>query len=218
MGNRILKGNIHKMEKEVKNKKYGYTRCSTTKQDVAYAVKALIDKGIQKSNIYIEYISGSKTRDERPEYNKLMSELERNPGSELYATDLTRMARNYTDVFSLIQDVEKYHLLLEVSSLRIDCRQDKLDPISEITIMILGIFATFDLKLKRQQILLGLEQARASGKKLGAPIKTKENIDDKFYKYYAQYKNKQINLTELSKLSGCCRNTCYNRIKIIEES
>lgn len=206
------------MDREIESKKYGYARCSTTKQDVAYAVKALIDKGIPKCNIYIEYISGSKTRDERPEFNKLLSELERNPGSELHATDLTRIARNYKDVFELIQNVEKFHLLLEVSSLRVDCRVDKLDPISEITIMILGIFATFDLKLKRQQIILGLEQARASGKRLGAPIKTKENIDEKFYKYYAQYKNKQINLTELSKLSGCCRNTCYNRIKIIEKT
>lgn len=61
--------------------------------------------------------------------------------------------------------------------------------------MVLGIFATFDLKLKHQQIYNGLAQAKASGKRLGRPTKSVNDIDDLFYKYYAQYKNKQINIT-----------------------
>lgn len=200
------------------NDKYGYARCSTLAQDAEYELKVLMEKGVPRENIYIEYVSGGKTRDQRVEYDKLMKVLEQNPGSELYATDLTRIARNNKDVYELVEFIQKNHLKLDIGSFVVSCKDKEIDPISEVIIMVLGIFATFDLKLKHQQIFNGLAQAKATGKRLGAPNKTKDKIDDQFYKYYAQYKNKQINLTELSKLSGRSRQTCYNLIKLIEDN
>lgn len=196
--------------------KYGYARCSTLNQDAEYELKVLMEKGVPRENIYIEYVSGSKTRDQRIEYDKLMRILEANPGAELYATDLTRIARNNKDVYELVEFIQKNHLKLDIGSFVVSCKDKEIDPISEVIIMVLGIFATFDLKLKHQQIYNGLAQAKASGKRLGRPTKSVNDIDDLFYKYYAQYKNKQINITELAKLTGRSRQTCYNLIKLIE--
>ena len=113
------------------NKKYGYGRCSTSKQDVSYMVKYLLDRGVPRTHIYIEYISGTKTRDERPEFDKLMTVLENNPYSELISSDLTRVARNISDVENLADIIKKYHLKLD-AGLVIDCRNKEMDITSEL--------------------------------------------------------------------------------------
>ena len=47
---------------EAKSILYGYCRCSTndTKQDVEYQIKELMEKGVEKQNIRVEYESGAK--------------------------------------------------------------------------------------------------------------------------------------------------------------
>lgn len=191
---------------------YGYSRCSTNRQDVGYEVKALMDKGIKKENIFIEYESGAN--EDREIFNKLLQIVK--PGDSIIVTEVTRLARNMRNLIDTIELTSSLRLRLQVGSLNVDCRTDEIDPITEVTLLVIGMFGMFDLKMKKYQIKLGLENARAKGKTLGRPRKTKENISDTFYKYYAQYKNGQINLTEMSKLVGCCRNTCYNLIKVIE--
>ena len=37
----------------MENKKYGFARCSTKKQDVAYEIKSLVDQGVPRENIFI---------------------------------------------------------------------------------------------------------------------------------------------------------------------
>ena len=199
------------------NKKYGYGRCSTSKQDVSYMVKYLLDRGVPRNHIYIEYISGTKTRDERPEFDKLMTVLENNPYSELISSDLTRVARNISDVENLADIIKKYHLKLD-AGLVIDCRNKEMDITSELILYIISIFANFEVQLRKKQIHLGLERAITEGKKLGRPVLTKESLenDPKFLKYYIQWKEKKISLSEMSRLYGNCRNQMRYKIKVYE--
>lgn len=202
------------------SKKFGYARCSTLAQDVGYEIKALVEKGVPRENIYIEYISGGKTRDQRVEYDKLMKVLEENPRSELYATDLTRIARNNKDVYELVEFVQKHSLKLDIGTFVVSCKDKALDPISEVIIMVLGIFATFDLKLKHQQICLGISERKSKGLPMGRPIKTREMLEDdpKFLKYYLQWKQHLISLSEMQRLLGVkSRTTVYSWIKIYEK-
>ena len=66
---------------------------------------------------------------------------------------------------------------------------------------------------------LGLNNAVKKGIKLGRPIVTKKTLenDPMFLKYYLQYKAGTINLSEMARLWGKCRNTCYNNIHIYEK-
>ena len=52
---------------------YGYGRCSTneSRQDVEYQIKELMEKGILREYIYIEYESGAK--EDRPEFQKIIN-------------------------------------------------------------------------------------------------------------------------------------------------
>ena len=194
---------------------YGLARCSTQRQDVEYEITELMKKGVPRENIFIEYISGKTDLAKRSELDKLLKIVKQ--GDTIMATDITRIARNPKVFFEILEFVENNKLCLIVGTLKADCRNDELDIMTSTMLQVMAIFASFDLKMKVFQIKLGLNNAVAQGKVLGRPPKTKDNISDIFYKYYSQYKNKQINLTELSKLSGCCRNTCYNYIKIIEK-
>lgn len=69
-----------------------------------------------------------------------------------------------------------------------------------------------------QRVKSGMDNAKAKGKKIGHPETTKESIPSEFFKYYVRYKNKEFNVTELSKLCNCSRTTVYKYIRILENT
>lgn len=199
------------------NEVYGIARCSTSKQDVEYEINELVKKGVPKENIFIEYISGKADLNKRTELDKLFKIVK--PGiSKIIATDITRIARNPKTFYEILEFIENHRLCLEIGSLVCDCRNDELDIMTSTMLQVLSVFASFDLKMKKFQIKLGLKNAVDKGVKLGRKPVTKKTLenDPMFMKYYAQYKAKQINLCEMARLWGKCRNTCYNSIKIYE--
>ena len=199
------------------NEVYGIARCSTSKQDVEYEINELVKKGVPKENIFIEYISGKADLNKRTELDKLFKIVK--PGiSKIIATDITRIARNPKTFYEILEFIENNRLCLEIGSLVCDCRNDELDIMTSTMLQVLSVFASFDLKMKKFQIKLGLKNAIDNGVKLGRKPVTKKTLenDPMFMKYYAQYKAKQINLCEMARLWGKCRNTCYNSIKIYE--
>ena len=199
------------------NEVYGIVRCSTSKQDVEYEINELVKKGVPKENIFIEYISGKADLNKRTELDKLFKIVK--PGiSKIIATDITRIARNPKTFYEILEFIENNKLCLEIGSLVCDCRNDELDIMTSTMLQVLSVFASFDLKMKKFQIKLGLKNAIDKGVKLGRKPVTKKTLenDPMFMKYYAQYKAKQINLCEMARLWGKCRNTCYNNIKIYE--
>ena len=199
------------------NEVYGIARCSTSKQDVEYEINELVKKGVPKENIFIEYISGKADLNKRTELDKLFKIVK--PGiSKVIATDITRIARNPKTFYEILEFIENNRLCLEIGSLVCDCRNDELDIMTSTMLQVLSVFASFDLNMKKFQIKLGLKNAVDKGVKLGRKPVTKKTLenDPMFMKYYAQYKAKQINLCEMARLWGKCRNTCYNSIKIYE--
>lgn len=56
----------------------------------------------------------------------------------------------------------------------------------------------------------------SKGKHIGRREVTKDDIPQIFMRYYSQYKSKEINVTELSKLCDMSRTTVYKYIRILE--
>ena len=196
---------------------YGIARCSTNRQDAEYEVNELIKKGVPKENIFIEYITGKADLDKRIELNKLFKIVK--PGiSKIVATDITRIARNPKTFYEIMEFIEKNKLCLQVGTLVCDCRNEELDIMTSTLLQVLAIFASFDLKMKKFQIRLGLQNAVDKGVQLGRKPVTKKTLDNDpmFLKYYAQYKAGQINLSEMARLLRKCRNTMYNYISLYE--
>lgn len=196
------------------SKVYGYCRCSTneSKQDVEYQIKELVEKGIKKEDIYFEYQSGS--REDRPVLNRILQVMVK--GDSLYVTDITRLSRSTKQLCSIIDFINTNKMRLVIGSLDVDCRSDNIEPMVEGMLKMMAVFAELDRKMKVYQINLGLKNAIKSGKTLGRPKTTKDNIPDLFYKYYPMYKSNQINKKEFSRLSKLSYPSIYKYIDIVE--
>ena len=198
-----------------KRRVYGYCRCSTneSKQDVEYQIKELVEKGIKKEDIYFEYQSGS--REDRPILSRILKDMVK--GDSLYVTDITRLSRSTKQLCSIIDFINTNKMRLVIGSLDVDCRSDNIEPMVEGMLKMMAVFAELDRKMKVYQINLGLKNAVKSGKTLGRPKTTKEDIPDLFYKYYPMYKNNQINKKEFSRLSKLSYPSIYKYISIVEK-
>lgn len=200
---------------EVKSTSYGYCRCSTndTKQDVEYQIKELMEKGVEKQNIRVEYESGAK--EDRTIFNQVLQGMKK--GDSLYVTDITRLSRSTKQLCSVIDYINNNKMRLVISNLDVDCRSDNIEPMVEGMLKMMAVFAELDRKIKVYQINLGLKNARKEGKVLGRPKTTADDIPELFYKYYPMYKNNQINKKEFSRLAKLSYPSVYKYLSIIED-
>ena len=196
------------------NIEYGYGRCSTNeeKQDVEYQIKELMEKGLKRENIYIEYESGAK--ENRPEFQKLINIMKK--GDSLFVTDITRISRSTKQLCSVIDYISTNKMRLVIGELNVDCRTDTIEPMVEGMLKMMAVFAELDRKMKIYQINLGLKNARKEGRVGGRPVTTKNDIPESFYKYYPMYKNKKINKKEFSRLAKLSYPTIYKYLYIVE--
>ena len=196
------------------NIEYGYGRCSTNeeKQDVEYQIKELMEKGLKRENIYIEYESGAK--ENRPEFQKLINIMKK--GDSLFVTDITRISRSTKQLCSVIDYISTNKMRLVIGELNVDCRTDTIEPMVEGMLKMMAVFAELDRKMKIYQINLGLKNARKEGRVGGRPVTTKNDIPESFYKYYPMYKNKKINKKEFSRLAKLSYPTNYKYLYIVE--
>ena len=198
------------------SKVYGYCRCSTneSKQDVEYQIKELVEKGIKKEDIYFEYQSGA--REDRPVLSRILQDMGK--GDSLYVTDITRLSRSTKQLCSIIDFINTNQMRLIIGSLDVDCRSDNIEPMVEGMLKMMAVFAELDRKMKVYQINLGLKNAVKSGKTLGRPKTTIDDIPDSFFRYYPMYMNKQINKREFSRLSNVSYPSIYKYIEIVDDN
>lgn len=191
--------------------KYGYARESTDeqKQNIAYQIKYLKDCGVDEENIYKEYASG--TKEDRVEYNKLLNKIK--PGDSLYVTEISRLSRSTKQLIEMINFVKESHLQLVIGSLNVDCRNSELDPMVKGMLQMMGVFAELERDIISQRVKEGL----ANAENVGRPKFSENNIPDKFYKYYTQFKRGIIeSKVDFCKLLGVSRPTLDKFINFVE--
>lgn len=194
---------------------YGYARCSTNEalQDIDRQRRLLVKKGCKLENIYFEYESGAK--ENRPELNKLLKTVVK--GDTIISVSVSRLARSTKQICDIVEFVEKNKLRLIVDDITVDCRTEELNPLTEGMLKMMGVFAEIDRKIISNNVKTGMENARLKGAKIGRPKTSISNIPKTFLKYYELYKEGQLNITELARLSGITRPTAYKYIKLIEK-
>ena len=195
---------------------YGYARCSSneSKLDISMQTKELEQYGVDTSNIFFEYESGTKAN--RAELNKLLSIVKE--GDTVVTTEVSRITRSTKQLCDLIEFVKENHIKLVIgNSMVVDCTIGDIDPMTKAFIQIAGVFAELERNMTVSRIVSGMENAKAKGKHIGRREVTKDDIPSMFMRYYNQYKAKEINVTELAKLCGMSRTTAYKYIRLIEQ-
>lgn len=195
---------------------YGYARCSTNeeRQDIDRQKRELYSLGVTEDKyIYWEYESGTKT--DRAELQKLLDIVKE--GDTIVTTEVSRLTRSTKHLCEILQIVQDKKIILNIGgSFVVDCSQGKMDPMTEGMVKMWGVFAEMERNIISQRVISGMKNAAAKGAKIGRPEVTKDNLTDKFWKYYNQYQNKQINISEFSRLMDCSRASIYKYIKIAE--
>lgn len=197
------------------SKVYGYCRCSTTeeRQDINRQKRDLYKLGVKnEKNIYWEYESG--TKNDRVEFNKLLDLLEK--GDTLCTTEVSRLTRSTSYLCEILKIVQEKHIRLMIGNFIVDCREDDIDPMTKGMLMMWGVFAEMERDMISARVKSGMQNAVAKGVKLGRPTTDKSNLPMKFLKYYPMYKNKDLNITEFSRLAEVSRKSIYKYIEIME--
>lgn len=195
---------------------YGYARCSTneSRQDIDRQKRELRALGVTDDKyIYWEYESG--TKDDRAELQKLFDIV--TAGDTIATTEVSRLTRSTKHLCDILQIVQDKKLKLNIGgSFVVDCSKGEMDPMTEGMVKMWGVFAEMERNIISQRVRSGMRNAVSKGKKIGRPETTKDNLPEKFWKYYQMYKSGDINISEMARIMDCSRASIYKYIKIAE--
>lgn len=191
---------------------HGYARCSTneTRQDIERQVRELRAAGA--IIIWQEYEHGDAGNKEQ---QTLMWETV-SSGDTVIITEPSRLSRSVQQFCKIVEIIKSKHIRLQIlGSITIDCRYDDPDPMTVAFLQLIAVFSELELCMIRARVKSGISNARAKGKQIGRPALRYDDIPDSFFRYYALYQARQINLTELARLTGVSRPTIYRYLSVI---
>jgi len=119
-------------------------------------IKAYADKGI----------SGTKGREGRPEFDKLLKAIARREIDMVAAWSVDRLGRSLKDLVSLLSD-------LQAKGVDLFLYQQGLDtstPSGRAMFQMLGVFSEFEAAMIRERVRTGVARAKRYGTKSGKPI------------------------------------------------
>ena len=153
-----------------------YGRCSTDKQTVSNQLNDLREvanrSGWEVIDQYLdEGISGSKGRDKRPEFDRLLKDANRKKFDGILVWSVDRLGRSLQHLVSFLNDIQVKDIDLYIHQQGIDTATMT----GKMMFQMCGVFAEFERNIIRERVKSGLDRAKKSGKTLGRPTNVSEN-------------------------------------------
>lgn len=151
----------------------GYTRVSTSSQDAALQLDALVAAGVQKRDVFADVTSGSRSAIERPGMKKLLDYAE--AGDTVVVWRVDRLGRSLIDVLNTVN-------LLRERGVNVRSISDGIDPTTSTGRMMLNMLASlaeYERELIVERVNAGIAAARQSGTRFGRPLSDPAVIADK---------------------------------------
>ena len=195
--------------------KYGYARCSTneTKQDISRQIKELQSMGVDRSNIFLEYESGTKIN--RVELARLLATV--NNGDCIVSTEVSRITRSTKQLCEIIEIAKEKHLMLIFGTFVVDCTKE-LDPMTEGMLKMMGVFSEIERNMISQRVKSGIAYARSKGRRIGRPQLLPSDIPTKVIKIYELYQAGSLNKVDYAKMCNVSRPTLDKYLSILKET
>nr|AHI51275.1 putative serine recombinase [Cylindrotheca closterium] len=191
------------------NKKYGYIRVSSKSQEsnssIKYQKEQLIQNGIQPENIRVEVGSATNEIKSRLVFQKLIQE-ELRSNDLLMVTKIDRCSRNTLEFLKLQDLLFKKKITFVALDLptSIDLATNKL-----IATTLSGI-AEFENNRRKDRQKQGIRAAQQQGKYTGRKSIINQTLIQKVKNLK---ENKNLSVTEISKVLGISRPTIYKILK-----
>ena len=195
--------------------KYGYVRVSTAQQHIDRQIDALLELGLDKSCIYIDYESGKDFN--RKNYKKLIRKLKKDDLVIIKSID--RLGRDYNmiiDEWRLITKEKEADIMvidMPLLDTRIEGKNLVGKFISDIVLQVLSFVAQNERETMRVRQAEGIKTAKARGVKFGRPRIT---LPNNFETVARQYLNKEITNKKACEILGMTRGSFFRYLKELE--
>ena len=192
--------------------KYGYVRVSTAQQHIDRQVEALLEMGLDKNSIYIDYESGKDFN--RKNYKKLIRKLKK--GDLLIIKSIDRLGRDYNMIIEewrlITKEKEADIMVIDMPLLdtRIEGKNLVGKFISDIVLQVLSFVAQNERETMRVRQAEGIKTAKARGVKFGRP---RINLPSDFESVAKQYLKKEITNKNACEILGMTRGTFFRYMK-----
>ena len=151
-----------------------YARCSTDTQSTLNQLletRRFVElRGWQAVEYVDEAVSGS--RDSRPALDRLVRDAKRRKCDVVLCWSLDRLGRNLRHLVALLDDL--HALGIGVITLREGL--DWTTPSGRLQAQLLAVIAEFERNRLRERVVAGIARARAQGKRLGRPRKSRPPV------------------------------------------
>lgn len=128
------------------------------------------------------------------------------------------LARSTKQLCEIIERVKIKRLRLSiVGSINVDCSNGELDPMTNAFIQMSGVFAELELRIIRERVRSGMQNAKAKGAKIGRPQTQIEDIPQAFLRHYPAFKSGQLNMSEFARVCNLSRTTAYKYVALLEQ-
>lgn len=192
--------------------KYGYVRVSTAQQHIDRQIDALLELGLDKSCIYIDYESGKDFN--RQNYKKLIRKLKKDDLVIIKSID--RLGRDYNmiiDEWRLITKEKEADIMvidMPLLDTRIEGKNLVGKFISDIVLQVLSFVAQNERETMRVRQAEGIKTAKARGVKFGRP---RIILPNNFEIVAKQYLNKEITNKKACEILGMTRGSFFRYLK-----
>ena len=176
-----------------------YGRVSTFDQNEARQI-------VKGQLMFIDKCSGAVPFMERPQANKLMEYLKKNPTCETEILSVDRIGRSTLDILQTVEFFKKNGYTLKINNLGMD----NSSPFFDLMISLLGTLAEHERAVIKERCRGGIELAKSNGVYIG---RKKGTIDDR-NRTLKKHLDIVTCLKSKMKVSDICRLTGKHRMTI----
>ena len=183
-----------------------YSRVSTKEQDTENQVRLLKEiverNGWLLIDEYVDHgISGSKGRDKRPQFDRLIKDMIRRKFDKILVWDVSRLGRSLQHLVEFLNEVNSINCNLYIHQSGLDTST----PAGKMMFQMIGVFSEFEREMISERVKLGLERVKSQGIKLGRRKVDNSEIRNSIL----NLKSKGMNLSNISKHLGIGRTSVY---------
>lgn len=183
-----------------------YLRISTVNDEQTFSRQEGRLSPYNIDKVYKERVSGSKTKQDRPELYRLLRDLRK--GDTVYITEVARLSRSTVDLLSLVQEInDKGAAIKSLHDTWLDTTSD--NPMSTFMLTMVGALAQLEREQTVQRVNEGLAAAKSKGTKLGRP-EVKQN---KLKLALKLYDEGQHTIQYIVDTTGISKPTLYRYLK-----
>ena len=183
----------------------GYVRVSSLDQNPDRQLEEM--SALQVEKIFMDKLSGKDT--ERPELQKMLNFLRE--GDTLVVHSLDRLARNLSDLLTMVQNLTSRGISVRFINERLDFDADReASPVAKLMLSMVGAFAEFERNMIKRRQAEGIALARERGVYKGR----QRSVTDKQIQEVRTMIDMGVPLSKATKKVGISRTTAYKYLKV----